>query len=254
MEQRSEDVPRDENAVLNRPLLAIETSGNSLGVAMYFRGGVVFDENVTEGMIHGRALAPLMKAALASQNIRAADLGAVAVSLGPGSWTGLRIGISAAKAFAWASKIPVVCVSSFEALAMEACGSAKNGTIMTLRDARSEGFFAAIIDVTDGAPKRLLEECVLKPADVIDAAKRLSLVSLKVCGDEKCLTQISAEIVANGWTALPELQHIPARAVALCGWRRLQTGEGVSRTAAEIHKVGPLYLRASDPELKLKKV
>ena len=56
----------------------------------------------------------------------------------------------------------------------------------------------------------------------------------------------------NGWTALHELEHIPAGAVARCGRRRLESGQGVLRGSAEIHKLGPLYLRASDPELKLK--
>src|SRR5438552_13744577 len=101
-------------------LLALETSGNSLGVALHTDLGIVFEENVIEGMIHGRALAPLMKKALESHNLKPAGLSAVAVSLGPGSWTGLRIGISAAKAFAWAAGIPLVTVPSFEALALEA--------------------------------------------------------------------------------------------------------------------------------------
>ena len=244
----------ETDEVTQRPLLALETSGNALGVALYSRGRMVFDENVTEGMIHGRALVPLMKSALTSMNVKPAELCAVAVSQGPGSWTGLRIGISAAKAFAWASKISLVCVPSFEALALEACGSAQCGTVLTVRDARSEGFFAAIIEVMNSVPTRLLNECVMKPADVIKAAKRLNTAALTVCGDEKCLALLAAEIAANGWASLPELRHIPARAVALCGWRRLQSGASVARTAAQIHAVGPLYLRASDPELKLKKV
>ena len=246
----------------DRPLLALETSGNSLGVALHADGGVVFEENVTEGMIHGRALVPLMKMALASRNLKPADLCAVAVSQGPGSWTGLRIGIAAAKAFAWAAGIPVVCVPSFEALAIEASavilkrngGEPTSSTVMTLRDARSEGFFAAIIEVTDGVPKRLLEECVLHSADVVEAAKHCGKMALHVCGDEKCLAQIAAEMNANGWTPLADLKHIPARAVATCGWRRFENGTDIARTAAEIHALGPLYLRASDPELKLKKV
>jgi len=242
-----------ELLINDRPLLALETSGNSLGVALHTRAGIVFNENVTEGMIHGRALVPLMKSALESQSIRAEDLGAVAVSQGPGSWTGLRIGIAAAKAFAYASGIPVVCVPSFEALALEACGTTGSGAVLTLRDARSEGFFAAIIDVTNGAPTRLLEECVLKPEDVLVAAKHSARAGLIVCGDEKCLTTLALECEANGWTLRPDLMHIPARAVAVCGWRRFREGLGVARTAAEIHKIGPLYLRASDPELKLKK-
>jgi tRNA threonylcarbamoyladenosine biosynthesis protein TsaB len=233
---------------LLRPLLALETSGNSLGVALISDEGVLFEENVTEGMIHGRALVPLMQSALTSRGLRSSELSAVAVSLGPGSWTGLRIGIAAAKAFAWAAGVPLVGVPSFEALALEA-----GGTVLTVRDARSEGFFAAIFAVTDGEPKRLLSECVLKAPEVVEAARSLNPARLNVCGDEKCLAQLAPDIAANGWLVKPELQHIPARAVAQCAWRRVQSGEGIMREAAEKHKLAPLYLRASDPELKLNK-
>ncbi len=215
-------------------------------MALISDAGVLFEENVTEGMVHGRALVPLMQSALASRGLKPAELGALAVSLGPGSWTGLRIGIAAAKAFAWAAGVPLVGVPSFEALALEA-----GGTVLTVRDARSEGFFAAIIDVTGGAPKRLLSECVLKPAELMEAVLKFERPVLNVCGDEKCLTILSPAIEKNGWTTRPELRHIPARAVAKCGWRRWQNGDDVLRGAAEIHKLGPLYLRASDPELKL---
>ncbi|HLX60111.1 MAG TPA: tRNA (adenosine(37)-N6)-threonylcarbamoyltransferase complex dimerization subunit type 1 TsaB [Planctomycetota bacterium] len=246
---------------VNATILALETSGNSLGVALIDAGVVVFDENVTEGMIHGRALVPLMKKALQSRGVKPAQLGGVAVSVGPGSWTGLRIGISAAKALAWAAGVPLVCVPSFEALALEAneratripAGKDAGAPILTVRDARSEGFFAAIIRVTRGAPERLLEECVIRHAALVEAARRVASAGLVVCGDAKCVTTLGPEIAANGWTALRELEHIPALAVARCGWRRFQAGEGVLRTAVEIHKVGPLYLRASDPELKLGK-
>ena len=50
-----------------------------------------------------------------------------------------------------------------------------------------------------------------------------------------------------------DLKHIPARAVAICGWRQFLAGEDVARTTPEIHALGPIYLRASDPELKLER-
>src|SRR2546430_2217604 len=107
-------------------------------------------------MIHGRALAPLMDEALKFAGVTPAELAAVAVSIGPGSWTGLRIGISAAKTFAWAAKIPLVAVPSFEALALQASPhhltTSSPHHVLTLRDARSEGFFCALFDVTNAEP------------------------------------------------------------------------------------------------------
>src|SRR4051794_25579185 len=94
------------------PVLALETSGKYVGVAIRAESGLLFSENVTAGAVHGKALAPLIDKALNACSLRPAELEAVAVSLGPGSWTGLRIGLSAAKAFAWAARIAALGVPS----------------------------------------------------------------------------------------------------------------------------------------------
>jgi tRNA threonylcarbamoyl adenosine modification protein YeaZ len=271
------------------PLLAIETSGQSAGVALHAESGIVFEENMTAGMIHGRALAPLLEKALASGNLDATELEAVAVSLGPGSWTGLRIGLSAAKTLAWAAGLKLVGVSSFEALAHEAGVQAPAHAVLTVRDARSAGFFVALFAETHGVLERWIPESVLPIEEVRDAVARAlaergteqlepqrtqrrdeihgakSSVSsaasvvrscggnpVAVCGDAKCLEALADTARALGWRLLPELAHIPARAVAHCGWERLKRGAGVLSSAAEIHRLSPLYLRASDPELKLR--
>ena len=241
------------------PILVLETSGASLGVALISDRGVLFEENVSEGLIHGRALAPLMGQALASAGLKAAELAAVGVSLGPGSWTGLRIGISAAKTFAWAAHVPLICVPSFEALAAGAAhrepGEPGVSTVLTLRDARSEGFFAALFDVTAGEPRRLMNECVLQLDALIPAVAALQKAAgrfeILVCGDEKCLKSIESDCARHGWRTLKDSQHISAGDTARRALARWLSGMGVLKSAAEIHRLGPLYLRASDPELKL---
>src|SRR5689334_15417219 len=102
---------------MTRSLLSIETSGPSLGLALSLEGKPVFAENVEGGSIHGKGLAPQIQKALAQNALKPDALSAIAVSIGPGSWTGLRIGLSAAKAMAWALQIPLISVPSFEALA-----------------------------------------------------------------------------------------------------------------------------------------
>jgi hypothetical protein len=73
-----------------------------------------------------------------------------------------------------------------------------------------------------------------------------------LCGDRKCLDALADAARARGWRLLADVEHIPARAVARLGWEKLQRGEGVLTSTAEIHRLAPLYLRASDPELKLR--
>lgn len=235
-------------------LLAVETSGGSLGVALRAENGLLFEENVTAGAIHGRALAPLIRQALAHQRLNPADLSAVAVSLGPGSWTGLRIGISAAKALAWGAGLTLVGVPSFEALALDAARAAPGHARLLLRDARSEGFFVALFSETLEPPQRWLGESVLPLAALMEAVEKelrtRPEVPLAVAGDRVCLETVAEAAQKNGWRLLGGRQHVSAGAVAECGWRRLADGEGL-KTAAEVHTLAPLYLRASDPELKL---
>lgn len=236
------------------PLLAIETSGKSLGVALRTDSGLAFEENVQAGAIHGKSLAPLIRKALDSQHLKAAQLGAVAVSLGPGSWTGLRIGLSAAKALAWGAGVPLVSVPSFDALALDAARHAPGHARLVLRDARSEGFFLALFNETSPRAERWIDESVLKPPELLAAVENTQLrhadVPLALCGDGVCLDALAATAQQLGWNLLRGCEHISAAAVAECGWERLKRGEALRESAA-IHALAPLYLRASDPELKL---
>jgi len=237
-----------------RPLLALETSGSSLGVALRGDTGLLFEENVVAGALHGKALAPLIRTALASRQLKPGDLSAVAVSLGPGSWTGLRIGISAAKALAWGAGLTLIGVPSFDALALDAARRAPGHARLLLRDARSEGFFVALFSETLSSPQRWIQDSVLRPPALITAVERemrsQAGVPLAVCGDRVCLEAVAAAARQNNWLVVSDCRHVSGGAVAECAWERLVRGEGL-KTAAEIHTLAPLYLRASDPELKL---
>jgi tRNA threonylcarbamoyladenosine biosynthesis protein TsaB len=235
-------------------LLALETSGLSCGVALAADGAVMFAEDVREGAVHGRALAPLIEKALKHAGIEAAELAAVAVSSGPGSWTGLRIGLSAAKALAWGIGKPLVLVPSFEALALAAMRStpAAGRAVLCLRDARSEGFFGALFSETSQPLARWIEECVRAPQALFEAARKRAAEEgrgVAVCGDAVCVERAAA--FDAEWLCLNDLQHVPARELGECAWARFASGMGVLQSAAEIHAAAPLYLRASDPELKL---
>ena len=237
-----------------RPLLAIETSGPSLGVALRGEAGLLFSENVTAGSIHGRALLPLIEKALSAHGLKPRGLEAVAVSLGPGSWTGLRIGISAAKALAWGAQIGIVGVPSFEALARDAAARAPDHARLTLRDGRNGWQFCALFGETSPAPERWIAEGVLEHAELlgkVDAALAAHpRVPVALCGDAVSLQALAADAAARNWTVLHGCEHISAASLAECGWQRLLRGE-VERTTAGIHRLAPLYLRASGPELKL---
>ncbi len=108
-----------KNIEIVNPVLAIETSQSLCGVCLYFADDNYFESNIFQKNIHAEKLFELIDSVLQSANVKVNELSSVAVSSGPGSFTGLRIGMSAAKGIAFGSSLPIVPVPTFEALALQ---------------------------------------------------------------------------------------------------------------------------------------
>jgi len=120
-------------------VLAIETSSARGCVALLDEGGLVSEQSLGEGSRHGQALVPCIDELLGGE--RSVDL--VAVSAGPGSYTGLRVGITFAKTFCVQTGTPVVTVSSLDAIAANYTGP---GRLCVVLDARLGQVYAALYD------------------------------------------------------------------------------------------------------------
>lgn len=101
-------------------ILNIETSSKICSVAVSCDGEVKYELEETEGMAHARALAPFVEKCMAQLDRHDTKLDAVAVSMGPGSYTGLRIGLSLAKGLAFGLDVPLIGVSTLQILAVKA--------------------------------------------------------------------------------------------------------------------------------------
>jgi len=238
------------------PLLALETSSPKLGVALFAPPNLSIERPITDGAKRGAALALAMQEILASQNLKPKQLGALAVSTGPGSWTGLRIGIAAAKTMAWALGVPLVGVPSFEPLAETALRQAPQGAsprvVLCVRHAYSEGTYAALYKEGPAGAEAVLPECILRANDFPAWLGVYAKEKLILCGEARSVLDLRPQAEAGGWQVLDTLEEVPALAVAQCAWRRLEAGRAWT-TKPEIHAAGPLYLRKSDPELKLER-
>jgi tRNA threonylcarbamoyladenosine biosynthesis protein TsaB len=215
--------------------LGIDTSGTTGSVAL--RGPEVdLEESFSEGMIHGVALAPAVAALLERAGIAAGDLGLVAVGVGPGSYTGVRVGVAFAKTLAFTTGTPLVGISSFDAIARNA--PAGCGPVVCARDARRETLYVATYDSrADGVvPVRPL---ALRPRGGI--AAELPAGAL-VLGD--ALSRF-ADSLSGGGRQLgePSLWHARAAVVA-----RLGAESNERLDAASAHELAPVYLRRSEAE------
>lgn len=111
-----------------KPILAIETSGKICGACVYFSNEKYFEHQVILKHSHSDKIYETIDAVLKSASVEINDVSAIAVSAGPGSFTGLRIGMAAAKGLAFGSALPIAPVPTFEAMALQIASYMKDET------------------------------------------------------------------------------------------------------------------------------
>lgn len=115
-----------------KPILAIETSEKNCGVCLYFNSEKYFEYSFRMKNAHSEKIFELIEKIFSSSGISINETGCIAVSSGPGSFTGLRIGMSAAKGLAFGSSLPIIPVPTFEAMAMELCNFYQENTVFSI--------------------------------------------------------------------------------------------------------------------------
>lgn len=128
-------------------ILSIETSGKICGVSILEDKNILKSISLNNGLTHSETLMPLIKKLFDNLNFKLKDIDLIVCDKGPGSFTGIRIGIATAKAFSDALNIPAIGISSLETL----CYNKKeNGVICALIDAKNANCYSAIFENIDG--------------------------------------------------------------------------------------------------------
>ncbi len=127
-------------------ILSIETSTEVCSVALHNQGRLVADRESIEAYSHAEKLAPLMDEILTDNNVKKGELTAVAVSAGPGSYTGLRIGASTAKGLCYALNIPLITIGTLESMLEGIEQSAENHLLCPMLDARRMEVYCLLAD------------------------------------------------------------------------------------------------------------
>ena len=222
-------------------ILAFETSAKAASVALLENGKLLGESYQNTGLTHSQTLLQMAEDTLKTCGKTAADVTAVAVAAGPGSFTGVRIGVAAAKGFAWGAELPCVGVSTLEAMA-ESLGIWE-GTVVPTMDARRAQTYTAVFQVEAGKITRQEEDMAISYAELGEKIKNCQKpIFLVGDGAEICYNTLNEQVPG---LVLPPEHHRHQRAigVALVAEKLLLSGE---RPHGEALK--PNYLRLSQAE------
>lgn len=144
-------------------ILAFDCSSKTLAAAIGEDQTVLASDYGTENRNHAPYLMPMVHELLEKTNLKMKDIDRIGVTIGPGSFTGLRIGIATAKGFADLLNLPVVPICSLDALAMNYRN--ENKILVPILDARKNQVYAAVYDNRKGKMKKILNEIPISPLD-----------------------------------------------------------------------------------------
>lgn len=222
-------------------ILAFETSAKAGSVALIEKGILLGQYYQNTGLTHSQTVMTMAESLLQSCGLTPGDVEAVAVAAGPGSFTGVRIGVAAAKGFAWGGEIPCYGVSTLEAMALGL--GAYDGYICPVMDARRSQVYNALFLAEGGKLTRITEDRAIALSDLAEEIKKLSKPIFLV-GDGSILCYNSLQEQVPGLVLPPEHQmHQRACGVALAAEQAILAG--LPGNAGELK---PNYLRLSQAE------
>lgn len=150
-------------------ILALETSAKAVSAAVVENGKILCSGYQDTGLTHSRTLMPIVEHILKNADLTMADMDAIAVAAGPGSFTGIRIGVSAAKGLAFAVAKPAIGVSTLAAMARNVAFA--DGLVICAMDARRSQIYNAVFEAKDGHLTRLTEDRAIALADLAEEMK-----------------------------------------------------------------------------------
>ena len=218
-------------------ILAFESSAKAASVALCRDGHLISQYSQCSGLTHSRTLLPMAEDMLKNAELKLQDVDLIAVAHGPGSFTGIRIGVSTVKGLAWAADKPCVGVSTLEAMAWHAL--AAGGIVCPVMDARRSQVYNALFRVENGKPVRLCEDRPIALSQLAEELRTLNAPAFLI-GDGAELAEKYLREQAIPCTVAPEnLRWQSAWGVAMAA---------MDKTPGNADALLPVYLRLSQAE------
>jgi tRNA threonylcarbamoyladenosine biosynthesis protein TsaB len=229
-------------------IAAIETATETVGVAVRTEAGVQAELTLTGRRRHVESLTPALEHVLQQVGLRPSDLGAIAVDVGPGLFTGLRVGVAAAKGLAQALRVGLFTATSLEILVAGAAEAGHHGRVCAVVDARRGEVFAAVRDVgiVGGS---VVSDVVVAPALFGPEALAATLRDLAPLQSPVLAVGDGAQRYAGVFEAIPGVEVVapalaspPPSTLLAMAVARLDAGEATVPAAGVV----PLYMRDAD--------
>ena len=219
-------------------ILSFESSAKAASAALVHDGRLLSQYMQCSALTHSRTLLPMAEDMLKNAGLTVHDVDLLAVAHGPGSFTGIRIGVSAVKGLAWAADKPCTGVSTLEAMAWH--GASSGGLICPVMDARRSQVYNALFEIDDDArPKRLTEDRAISLSELAQ--------ELRADGREPLLVGDGAKLTYDYLTqAGLACRMAPANLVYQSAW-----GVGMAaldKKPGSADDLLPVYLRLSQAE------
>ena len=220
-------------------LLAIDTSGPVCGVAILTEAGIAYECAAVNKLTHSTNLMPMVEAAFAATGLTVQDMDRIAVVTGPGSFTGVRIGVSTANGLAHGAGKPCVAVDALEAMA--AGVGEFSGIICPIQDARAGQVYGAAFSAGEVRPDRLMRDTPLKVEEYVATIQSMRDRFLFL-GDGMLVQKAKVQALLGDAAVFANPQQAFLRPAAVAYLGSLATEE------MDYLELMPMYLRAPNAE------
>lgn len=244
-------------------LLALDTSTAAMSIAILEEGQLLREAHIHADRTHSLHLMPMIKQLILDAGMKLADLSGIAVGVGPGSYTGVRIGVTAAKTLAWTLRLPIIGVSSLEAMAL---GEVMSGShvqivedkdqphwLVPLMDARRTQAYTGLYSLQGNVWQCLASDGIRLISQWIEQLTQLKQVGpikqprISFVGEMAPFLEPLKPFMLNNASSSQEIEvEVAALHIGLLGSMRLAAG-----VRADVHQIIPNYTQLTEAEVNL---
>ena len=227
-------------------ILAVDTSATAASVAIAEENKLIGEFSINTALTHSQTLMPMVDELLNNTGLSVNDIDAVAVNAGPGSFTGVRIGVAAVKGIAFPKNLPCVSVSTLESMAYNMLGN--DCIVCSVMDARCSQVYNALFRVKGCTVTRMTDDRALSLTDLKNELRNINEKVVLVGDGAVLCSKFLGEELENIMLAPFNNRIQTASSVAYAAFEKINNGETV-----KADELMPVYLRLPQAQRELNK-